>query len=94
MNRVMRGKRTPEFIRVNNNKDLWKIDYENGLAEHTKQGLTIGETKKEDNNNENIGKAGVAGYNGDITQYLEEKGYTWEQLGEDSLKFWYDNEHQ
>ena len=48
-----------------------------------------------DNNNENIGKAGVAGYNGDITQYLEEKGYTWEQLGEDSLKFWYDNdEHQ
>jgi ribosomal protein L2 len=37
------------------------------------QGVTIGEIKKEDNNNENIGKAGVAGYNGDITQYLEDK---------------------
>jgi hypothetical protein len=94
MNRIMHGKRTAEFIMVNNNKDLWRIDYESGMAEHTRQGITIDGTEKEDNNNEYSGKAGVAGYNGDITQYLEEKGYTWEQLGEDSLKFWYDKEHQ
>jgi hypothetical protein len=32
------------------------------------------------------------GYNGEITQYLEEKGYIWEQLDEDSIKFKHDNE--
>jgi hypothetical protein len=35
---------------------------------------------------------GVTGYNGDITQYLQDKGYMWEQLDESSIKFRRHNE--
>jgi hypothetical protein len=89
---------TVEHIRVNLNKELWRIDYASGIARHLGGNITINNDNSADNhdsnntNNKTSNLQGVAGYNGDITQYLEEKGYNWEQLDEDSIKFRHDNE--
>jgi hypothetical protein len=89
---------TVEHIRINLNKELWKIDYSIGVAKHIRENITVGNNDKgnsaerQNNNNKDNNREGLMGYNGDITQYLEEKGYTWEQLDEDSIKFKHDNE--
>jgi hypothetical protein len=88
-----------EHIRVNLNKELWRIDYAAGIAKHLGGDLTI------NNNNNSVGNLdsnntknktsnleGVAGYNGDITQYLQDKGYIWEQIDEGSIKFRHQND--
>ena len=87
---------TAEHIRINLNKEL--IDYSIGVAKHIRENITVGNNDKgnsaerQNNNNKDNNREGLMGYNGDITQYLEEKGYTWEQLDEDSIKFKHDNE--
>jgi hypothetical protein len=84
---------TVEHVRVNLNKELWRIDYAAGIAKHLGGNIIINndnsvENHGSNNTNRKISNLeGVAGYNGDITQYLEEKGYIWEQLDEDSIKF-------
>jgi hypothetical protein len=86
-----------EHIRVNLNKELWRIDYAAGIARYLGGNIAInnhdpGETHDSNYTNSEIGNLeGVTGYNGDITQYLQEKGYTWEQLNESSIKFQRDN---
>ena len=87
-----------EYVRVNLNKELWRIDYAAGIARYLGGNITInnhdpGETHDSNYTNSEIGNLeGVTGYNGDITQYLQEKGYMWEQLNERSIKFRRDNE--
>jgi hypothetical protein len=89
---------TVEHVRVNLNKELWRIDYAAGIAKHLVGNITINNDNSAENhdsnntNNKISNLEGVAGYNGDITQYLQEKGYIWEQLDEDSIKFRRDNE--
>jgi hypothetical protein len=89
---------TVEHVRVNLNKELWRIDYAAGIAKHLGGNITINNDNSAENHNSNntnnklSNPEGVAGYNGDITQYLQEKGYIWEQLDEDSIKFRRDNE--
>jgi hypothetical protein len=83
-----------EHIRVNLNKELWRIDYANGIARYLGGNMTISSNDGHDNDNTNSkisNLEGVTGYNGDITQYLQEKGYIWEQLNEKSIKFRRDN---
>lgn len=87
-----------EYIRVNLNKELWRIDYAAGIARFLSANITInnhhhGETHDSRYTNSEIGNLeGVTGYNGDITQYLQDKGYMWEQLDERSIKFRRHNE--
>jgi hypothetical protein len=89
---------TVEHVRVNLNKELWRIDYAAGIAKHLGGNITINNDNSAENHNSNntnnkiSNLEGVAGYNGDITQYLQEKGYIWEQLDEDSIKFRRDSE--
>jgi hypothetical protein len=89
---------TVEHVRVNLNKELWRIDYAAGIARYLGGNITINNDNSAENhdsnntNNKISNLEGVAGYNGDITQYLQEKGYIWEQLDEDSIKFRRDNE--
>ena len=88
---------TVEHIRVNLNKELWRIDYANGLAIYLSGNLTINNNSGNGHNSNNANSEisnleGVTGYNGDITQYLQEKGYVWEQLNEGSIKFRRDKE--
>jgi hypothetical protein len=83
---------TVEHVRVNLNKELWRIDYATGIAKHLSGNITInnnsaGNHASNNTNNKTSNLEGVAGYNGDITQYLQDKGYIWEQLDEDSIKF-------
>ena len=79
---------TVEHVRVNLNKELWRIDYAAGIAKHLRGGITINDDKSAKRyDNKTSPLEGVAGYNGDITQYLQDKGYVWEQLDEDSVKF-------
>ena len=64
------------------------------MVEHIRVNLNK-ELWRHDSNytNSEIGNLeGVTGYNGDITQYLQEKGYMWEQLNESSIKFQRDSE--
>jgi hypothetical protein len=89
---------TVEHVRVNLNKELWRIDHAAGIAKHLGGNITINNDNSAENhgsnnsNNKIRNLEGVVGYNGDITQYLQEKGYIWEQLDEDSIKFRRDNE--
>jgi hypothetical protein len=88
---------TVEDVRVNLNKELWRIDYGSGIAKHLSGNITInnnsaGNHGSNNTNNKTSNLEGVAGYNGDITQYLQDKGYIWEQLDEDSIKFRQENE--
>jgi hypothetical protein len=80
-----------EHVRVNLNKELWKIDYSTGIARRIREKVTVDDKTFENpsgrKNNHDNNLEGLSGYNGDMTQYLEEKGYTWEQLDEDSIKF-------
>jgi hypothetical protein len=91
-------KQRVELVRINLNKELWKIDYTTGVAKHIRENITVdndneNSAKGQNNNNNKDGnREGLIGYNGDITQYIEEKGYTWEQLDEDSIKFEHDGE--
>jgi hypothetical protein len=86
-----------EHVRVNLNKELWRIDYATGIAIYLDGNITINNdnsVERHDSNNTNSKTSnleGVTGYNGDITQYLQEKGYMWEQLNEKSIKFRRDN---
>ena len=70
----------------------------NGTNSRTCQGKPKQRTAENHGSNNSNNKIrnleGVVGYNGDITQYLQEKGYIWEQLDEDSIKFRRDNELQ
>jgi hypothetical protein len=82
--------RKTEYVRINENKDLWEIDYEKCIAMHQRQGIRfedLNQTESRDSNKKDSEKS-LIGYNGDITQYLEEKGYMWKQLSEDSVSFW------
>jgi hypothetical protein len=89
---------TVAHVRVNLNKELWRIDYAAGIAKQLCGNITINNDNSAENHNSNntnnkiSNLEGVAGYNGDITQYLQEKGYMWEQLNESSIKFQRDNE--
>jgi hypothetical protein len=89
---------TVEHIRVNLNKELWRIDYTTGIAKYLGGNMTINNNNSGENHDSINTKSeisnleGVTGYNGDITQYLEEKGYVWEQLNESLIKFRRDNE--
>ena len=86
--------RKTEYIRVNENKDLWEIDYEKCIAMHTRQGIgfeDLDQSESQDSDKKDSEKT-LRGYNGDITQYLEEKGYMWKQLSEDSVSFWHKEE--
>ena len=90
-------KQRVELVRINLNKELWKIDYTTGVAKHIRKNITVdndneNSAKGQNNNNKDGNREGLIGYNGDITQYIEEKGYTWEQLDEDSIKFKHDGE--
>jgi hypothetical protein len=83
-----------EHVRVNLNKELWKIDYATGIAIYLGGNMTINNNDNSDashdsdnTNSKSSNLEGVTGYNGDITQYLQEKGYMWEQLDEKSIKF-------
>jgi hypothetical protein len=87
-----------EHVRVNLNKELWKIDYATGIAIYLGGNMTINNNDNSDashdsdnTNSKSSNLEGVTGYNGDITQYLQEKGYMWEQLDEKSIKFRRDN---
>lgn len=83
-----------EHVRVNLNKELWRIDYAAGIARYLGGNMTINNDntgESDDGNNTNSNLEGITGYNGDITQYLQEKGYIWEQLNEKSIKFRRDN---
>jgi hypothetical protein len=87
-----------EHVRVNLNKELWKIDYATGIAIYLGGNMTFNNTDNSDashdsdnTNSKSSNLEGVTGYNGDITQYLQEKGYMWEQLNEKSIKFRRDN---
>jgi len=87
-----------EHVRVNLNKELWKIDYATGIAIYLGGNMTINNNDNSDashdsdnTNSKSSNLEGVTGYNGDITQYLQEKGYMWEQLNEKSIKFRRDN---
>jgi len=87
-----------EHVRVNLNKELWKIDYATGIAIYLGGNMTINNNDNSDashdsdnTNSKSSNLEGVTGYNGDITQYLQEKGYVWEQLNEKSIKFRRDN---
>ena len=87
-----------EHVRVNLNKELWKIDYATGIAIYFGGNMTINNNDNSDashdsdnTNSKSSNLEGVTGYNGDITQYLQEKGYMWEQLNEKSIKFRRDN---
>jgi hypothetical protein len=86
-----------EHVRVNLNKELWRIDYATGIARYLGGNMTINnnnsdESHDSENTNSKISNLeGVTGYNGDITQYLQEKGYIWEQLNEKLIKFRRDN---
>ena len=87
-----------EHVRVNLNKELWKIDYATGIAIYLGRNMTINNNDNSDashdsdnTNSKSSNLEGVTGYNGDITQYLQEKGYMWEQLNEKSIKFRRDN---
>lgn len=83
-----------EHVRVNLNKELWRIDYAAGIARYLGGNMTINNDntgESDDSNNTNSNLEGITGYNGDITQYLQEKGYIWEQLNEKSIKFRRDN---
>lgn len=87
-----------EHVRVNLNKELWKIDYATGIAIYLSGNMTINNNDNSDashdsdnTNSKSSNLEGVTGYNGDITQYLQEKGYMWEQLNEKSIKFRRDN---
>jgi hypothetical protein len=86
--------RKTEYVRINENKDLWEIDYEKCIAIHQIQGIhfeDLNQTESRDSNKKDSEKS-LIGYNGDITQYLEEKGYMWKQLSEDSVSFWHKEE--
>ena len=91
-----------EHVRVNLNKELWRIDYAAGIARHLVENIAIGnnstwnqdKTNTNNKNNKTINLEGVVGYNGDITQYLQDKGYTWEQVDEDVIKFRREKEHK
>jgi hypothetical protein len=78
-----------EHVRVNLNKELWKIDYATGIAIYLGGNMTI--NNNNDNSDASHDSDNTTGYNGDITQYLQEKGYMWEQLNEKSIKFRRDN---
>lgn len=89
-----------EHVRVNLNKELWKIDYATGIAIYLGGNMTINNNNNDNSdashdsdntNSKSSNLEGVTGYNGDITQYLQEKGYMWEQLNEKSIKFRRDN---
>jgi hypothetical protein len=87
---------TVEHIRVNLNKELWRIDYAAGIARYLSGNMTINNNSDKNHHTNNANSEisnlqGVTGYNGDITQYLQEKGYVWEQLNESSIKFRRDN---
>ena len=79
-----------EHIRVNPNKELWRIDYAAGIARYLGANITINNYHHGETHDSNL--EGVTGYNGDITQYLLEKGYMWEQLDVSSIKFRRHNE--
>jgi hypothetical protein len=83
--------RKSEYVRVNENKDLWELDYEKRIAVHKRQGIDFEDLHKSENqdNNKKDSEKSLRGYNGDITQYLEEKGFMWKQLSEDSVSFWH-----
>ena len=86
--------RKTEYVRINENKDLWEIDYEKCIAMHQRQGIgfeDLNQTESRDSNKKDS-ETSLIGYNGDITQYLEEKGYMWKQLSEDSVSFWHKEE--
>jgi hypothetical protein len=86
--------RKTEYVRINENKDLWEIDYEKCIAIHQIQGIhfeDLNQTESRDSNKKDSEKS-LIGYNGDITQFLEEKGYMWKQLSEDSVSFWHKEE--
>ena len=86
--------RKTEYVRINENKDLWEIDYEKCIAIHQIQGIhfeDLNQTESRDSNKKDSERS-LIGYNGDITQYLEEKGYMWKQLSEDSVSFWHKEE--
>ena len=87
-----------EYVRVNLNKELWKIDYATGIAIYLGGNMTFNNNDNSDashdsdnTNSKSSNLEGVTGYKGDITQYLQEKGYMWEQLNEKSIKFRRDN---
>jgi hypothetical protein len=61
-----------EHVRVNLNKELWKIDYATGIAICLGRNMTINNNNN-DNSDASHDSDNTTGYNGDITQYLQEK---------------------
>ena len=61
-----------EHVRVNLNKELWRIDYAAAIAIHLGRNITINNDNSAENhdsnntNNKISNLEGVAGYNGDI----------------------------
>jgi hypothetical protein len=59
---------TVEHIRINLNKELWKIDYSIGVAKHIRENITVGKNDKgssaeRQNNNKDNNREGLMGYN-------------------------------
>ena len=59
---------TAEHIRINLNKELWKIDYSIGVAKHIRENITVanndkGNSAERQNNNKDNNREGLMGYN-------------------------------
>jgi len=61
---------TVEHIRINLNKELWKIDYSIGVAKHIRENITVANNDKgksaerHNNNNKDNNRERLMGYNG------------------------------